>query len=134
MNESIVFRETKYCRKIREIMPKLGHATNFEVLIELRKTFPTLSATTVHRATARLAERCELGIAPPTHEGAMRYDANSLPHEHFSCRQCDRLIDIVLDDATFSNLQREIGDNIAERQITICGICANCNRKLDQYT
>lgn len=131
MNEVIIARETKYCRKIREIMPTLGHATNLRILAELRKTFPGLSPTTVHRATARLAERGELGVAPSTQDGSMRYDANPMPHDHFSCRNCGNLIDITLDDDVFKSLQQNIGSNIAEHQITICGICTTCNQNMN---
>lgn len=86
-------RQTKYCQAITAIMLRRGHASNAELLAELRQNFPGLSATTVHRATARLAARGELALAPTDHAGAMRYDANTSLHDHFSCSLCDRLVD-----------------------------------------
>jgi hypothetical protein len=69
-------RQTKYCQSIEQTLHKLGHATNAEILIALRKSFPDLSATTIHRATARLASRGKIAIAPADNSGSMRYDTN----------------------------------------------------------
>jgi Fur family transcriptional regulator, peroxide stress response regulator len=98
-------RQTKYCEAIREILSRFSHATNNELLTELKKTYPQLSATTVHRATARLAGRDEISPAPAGLDGAMRYDANTKPHDHFMCTVCDCRI---------------------SGRLTISGVCKRC--------
>jgi Fe2+ or Zn2+ uptake regulation protein len=74
---TVIKRQTKYCQSIEELMLKLGHATNSVLLSQLRKDYPNLSATTVHRATARLAERNIVSIAPSANDGSIRYDGNT---------------------------------------------------------
>lgn len=120
-------RQTKYCRAITRTLETLGHATNAELLQRLRETYPDVSATTVHRATARLAARGAIAVAPPGINGSMRYDANTTPHDHFMCGQCGMLRDTDVKGAVVPILEASIGDDchIAGR-INVCGICETC--------
>ena len=125
-------RQTKYCNAIREILTMKGHATNSELLAQLRKFFPGLSATTVHRATSRLAARGEIAIAPAAKDGSMRYDANITPHDHFLCSSCDLLRDTDVKDKITPILETSIGDCRISGRLTISGVCKRCinlNRK-----
>lgn len=119
-------RQTKYCTAIENMLAELGHATNLEILIELRKEFPDLSATTVHRATARLASRDTIAIAPPANDGSMRYDTNTSPHDHFLCSKCGILRDTNVKDKVIPILEESIGDCQISGQLTISGICKQC--------
>jgi hypothetical protein len=66
-------RQTKYCQAIENVLAECGHATNAELLIELQKSFPDVSATTVHRATGaqlvlhrlRKMDQCNTMPIPP---------------------------------------------------------------------
>jgi Fur family peroxide stress response transcriptional regulator len=110
-------RQTKYCDAIKVALLAKGHSTNNELLIELRKSFPELSATTVHRVTTRLA---------------MRYDANIKPHDHFLCNSCDLLRDTDARDKITPILEASIGDCQISGRLTISGVCRHCiklNRK-----
>lgn len=127
MNVRLAQRQTKYCQAIEDQITKLGHATNAELLHELRKTYPELSATTVHRATARLAARGIIALAPPTRDGAMRYDAQTKPHDHFMCESCGVLKDTDIKAVVSPILEAAInGCNISGR-LTISGTCKQCN-------
>lgn len=119
-------RQTKYCTAIEQILPALGHATNAELLAVLRNQFPDLSATTVHRATARLAERGVIAIAPSTKDGTMRYDANIAPHDHFMCDSCGLLRDADVKDKVVPILEASIGGCRISGQLTINGLCKAC--------
>lgn len=119
-------RQTKYCNAIENELAKCGHATNATLLTELRKTFPELSATTVHRATARLAERGKIATAPSGPDGAMRYDANTVPHDHFQCSSCGILRDTDVKDSVVPVLEAAIGDCTISGRLTISGICKKC--------
>jgi Fur family peroxide stress response transcriptional regulator len=126
MGTAVSQRQTKYCLAIEEILGELGHATNTELLALLRKTFPTLSATTVHRATTRLAERGKILQAPPSLDGSMCYDNNTKPHDHFQCANCGALRDADLKDKVSPILESTIGDCKISGRLTIRGICKQC--------
>lgn len=122
-------RQTKYCQAIAEVMQRCGHATNAELLAELRREFPDLSATTVHRATARLAERGELALAPPAQSGAMRYDTNTIAHDHFSCTECGLLVDADIADEVSDLLAGSIKGCRMSGRIVVSGVCKQCNEE-----
>jgi len=121
------YRETKYCNAIRNVIGKLGHATNNDILTALRHEFPDLSATTVHRATARLAGRDEIGIAPSNKQGATRYDTLARPHDHFNCNVCDRLCDANLRDKILPIIENTVKDCSISGVVVVTGICRNCS-------
>lgn len=122
-------RLTKYCQAIENTLGKIGHATNSEILVELRKTYPDLSATTVHRATARLASRGTIAVAPPAQDGSMRYDSNTLLHDHFMCTVCGLLRDTDIKDKVVPILEDSIGEGCSiSGQLTISGTCKNCTK------
>lgn len=127
MNKSLTKpRQTKYCQTIECQLCALGHATNAELLASLRKSFPHLSATTVHRATARLASRGIIATAPSKQDGSMQYDANTKPHDHFQCSACGLLKDADVKDKIIPILQSSIGDCTISGQLTISGTCKKC--------
>jgi Fe2+ or Zn2+ uptake regulation protein len=119
-------RKTKYCIAIEEILERFGHATNQEILMELRNTFPTLSATTVHRATARLAQRGTISIAPHTNDGSMRYDANTNKHDHFICSSCDVIKDANIINKVAPVMESAISGCHISGPLTIFGVCKEC--------
>lgn len=131
MTESITQdRTTKYVVAVRDLMSRLGHATNTELLNDLQGTYPDLSATTVHRITTRMVERGELQMAPSSHEHSMRFDANLLPHDHFSCERCGLLRDANLGGILRPEIEKTIGDDCSiSGSLTVSGICKQCNKE-----
>lgn len=119
-------RQTKYCEAIEHALKVRGHATNSELIALLRQSFPEVSATTVHRATARLASRKKIGLAPAAVDGSMRYDANITPHDHFLCTECGVLRDTDIKGKVVPILEQNIGDCRISGRITVSGICNNC--------
>lgn len=124
--EATKSRQTKYCNAIKGALVAMGHATNSELLTELRIIFPELSATTVHRATARLSARGEIGMAPTDKNGSMRYDVNIKPHDHFLCTNCGILRDTDVKKQIIPILESSIGDCQISGRLTISGICKEC--------
>jgi Fur family peroxide stress response transcriptional regulator len=129
-NVTTLQRQTKYCTLIVHTLRILGHATNAELLKTLQKSFPELSATTVHRATARLASRGLIGIAPSDKNGSMQYDANVKSHDHFQCNSCGVLKDADVKNKVIPILESSIGDCSISGQLTINGVCQKCLVKL----
>lgn len=88
--------------------------------------YPGLSATTIHRITTRMIGRGELAEAPPAQDNAARFDAMTIPHDHFQCVHCDHLRDIVLPQAVFVAIQEQMGDCKLTGRLTIKGSCNKC--------
>lgn len=125
---AITKRQTKYCQAIESTLAELGHATNAELLDTLQKTYPDLSATTVHRATTRLAARGSIGIAPSRQGGPMQYDANTTPHDHFQCLVCGLLRDTNVKEKIIPILETSINGCSISGQLTITGTCKKCSK------
>ncbi len=126
---TITPRQTQNCKDIEQALRCLGHASNTELLQVLRKTNPSLSATTVHRATSRLASRGVIAIAPPNIDGSMRYDATTQPHDHFMCNRCGLLRDADIKDRVIPILESKMKDCVISGRLTISGECKNCISK-----
>ena len=127
---TVTQRQTKYCQAIETMLASLGHATNAELLAELQKSFPSLSATTVHRANARLAARGTIALAPPAPDGSMRYDTNIRPHDHFLCTNCGLLRDTDVKAKVTPILEASIDDCHISGRLTISGTCKQCKEEL----
>lgn len=129
MTTTITERQTKYCLAIEELLKELGHATNAQLLEAIRMQFPDVSATTVHRATARLASRGKIAVAPTMIDGSMRYDANITPHDHFMCSNCGVLRDTDIKAQVKPILETEIGDCTISGRLTVSGLCKKCTKE-----
>lgn len=122
-------RMTKYVLAVQAYMHQAGHATNAQILGHLQHAYPELSATTVHRITTRMIERGQLAVAPSGNDKALRFDANTVSHDHFQCRGCDRLRDVSLPVSVFEAMQQQIGDCKVSGRLVVQGTCARCMEK-----
>ena len=123
-------RTSKYISAVRNLMARMGHATNLELIDALRCYYPDLSATTVHRVTARMHERGELQLAPSGRENVLRYDANLLPHDHFMCSECGLLRDADLGAILRPQIEQAIGEGCSiAGSLTVSGICQQCHKE-----
>ena len=120
-------RETKYCAAVRGAIFARGHATNAEILLAVRAAFPAVSATTIHRVSARLCERGEITLAPPAPDGSFRYDANTEAHDHFMCATCGRVRDIDIANQVIPTIQKALGNKELVGRLTISGACSSCS-------
>jgi Fe2+ or Zn2+ uptake regulation protein len=123
-------RTSKYIQEVRAYMERLGHATNNDLIDALRHHYPELSATTVHRITARMLRRGELQLAPSSLDNAMRFDTNVARHDHFMCSVCGILKDATLGEQVRPLLEQTIGDGCSiSGSLTVSGICKNCRKE-----
>lgn len=122
----IISRDTKYSQLISDTMTSLGHATNAQLLSELQKVFPTLSATTVHRTTSRLVSRGFLAEAPPDLRGAMRFDSNLTSHDHFLCQSCGGIRDLDVASKITPLISGALGGCKITGRLVIHGSCETC--------
>jgi len=130
VSDIAIERTSKYIVATQALMQRLGHTTNAELLDELRRDYPELSATTVHRITTRMVERGELQLAPSAFHNVMRYDYNVAPHDHFICSRCDKLRDANLDVKIRPLIEQSIGDGCSiSGSLTVSGVCKTCQKE-----
>lgn len=125
-------RQTKYATAVMEVLQVLEHATNLELLHEVQKEYPEVSATTVHRVTARLKERGIIGCAPKPTNGSERYDVHPKPHHHFMCVQCSRICDVAETTearAVIDQIKELSGECALAGTLTMRGVCKRCVKK-----
>ena len=122
----MVNRNTKYVSAIKSYLNNVGHATNLDILKVLKKTYPKVTATTVHRVTERLVKNNEFKIAPTSLGNSMRFDINNSDHDHFMCHDCERLRDVIIPESIVNSLKELVPGCHIESGLTIMGICSDC--------
>lgn len=102
-----------------------SHPTVDDIYQELVNEIPTLSRTTVYNTLNLLVEK-KLVLALSMSEAGMRYDFNTIPHTHFFCNSCSRVIDIET-ELPESLLRESVdGHKIHDTHIYLNGICKYC--------
>ncbi|PID31260.1 hypothetical protein CR983_02025 [Candidatus Saccharibacteria bacterium] len=119
-------RHSKYTEAVKYSLARAGHATNAQLADDLRRNYPHLSDTTVHRITQRLIEDGLAQYAPHAVDGAMVFDANTTAHDHFECAKCGMLRDIVVPDPVRDALGASINDCTLDGPLKIIGTCRDC--------
>lgn len=122
-------RQTKYVTAVLQVLQELKHATNLELLHQVQKEYPEVSATTVHRVTARLKERGLIGCAPKPTNGSERYDITPVPHHHFMCVNCSGICDVpetAEARRVIGQLKDLSGECALAGTLTLRGICKKC--------
>ncbi|MGP9693212.1 Fur family transcriptional regulator [Brachybacterium sp. AOP25-B2-12] len=116
---------TVQTRRVRAALEHLGHATNSELHAELGDVLPELSLTSLHRITARLLERGEIGSVPHDGRGAI-FDARAETHDHFVCRVCGIVVDIEIPAEAREAIQEQLGTHLVDDGLVVRGTCAIC--------
>lgn len=124
---SLVTRNTKYTKSVLDYIGTHHHVTNLQLVDALRQDFPEVSKTTIHRITVRLLEQGKIQSAPATHDNAARFDNNLVPHDHFNCRNCDRLRDIRVPRDLLKEVRTQLGKCTIDGSVVLSGICGRCS-------
>jgi len=106
------------------------HPTVDELYLEIQKTHPAISKTTIYRNLRKLAKGGEIGqVALP--DGVERYDKRGEHHYHFQCKECEGLFDV--DIASLQGLNETVeakhGFQVDEHNIVFKGVCLQCRKK-----
>lgn len=129
MTTTSTSRQTKYVSAVLEALQGLAHATNLELLTEVQKQYPEVSATTIHRVTSRLKNRGVIGCAPKPTNGSERYDITPKPHHHFMCVGCSYICDVpetVEARQVIEQLKDLSGSCAVAGTLTMRGLCKQC--------
>lgn len=119
-------RHSKYVDAVKKSLEYFGHATNAQITDDLRRSYPHLSDTTVHRITQRLLQDGEIATAPNAWDGSMVYDSVTAQHDHFRCDECDKLRDISVSIACRRMMQLTTGKCRVDGPILVLGTCEEC--------
>ena len=91
----------------------------------LHDEHPDISLATIYRNLARFkAEGTITSVA--TVKGVERFDANTNPHVHFICTNCDAVIDLHQIPMPRYNREECGGCHIESCALTFTGLCGNC--------
>jgi Fe2+ or Zn2+ uptake regulation protein len=127
----MIERSTRYVKDVEQYLGNIGHSTNNEILEHLKEKYADITATTVHRITARLVARGKISLAPAAKGNVMRFDSQSEPHDHFLCSNCDILHDTNVPGDIRPILEKSIGNGCRiSGNLVITGLCKKCNKEL----
>ena len=94
----------------------------------LRPDHPDISLATVYRNLS-LFKKQGLIQSVATVSGIERFDANTNPHVHFICTNCDAVLDLHQVDmplALGTQAEKDTGCRISGCQLTFTGKCREC--------
>lgn len=123
----IARRNSKYKHAVIGIVKYFGHATNARIAEDLRRSYPHISDTTVHRITQSLAEDSQIKYAPNTVSGSMVFDANLKDHDHFLCIECEKLYDMNVSMESRNSIMKDLDECNIDGPLTIEGTCRDCS-------
>lgn len=115
-----------------------GHPSADVIWARVQEQMPTVSLRTVYQALNDLVELGEVQ-AVSVGDRATRFDPNTESHDHFVCRSCERVYDIVasrprlvsgypgLDGSIGTrNGEASTGHTVETAEVIFRGLCASC--------
>ena len=124
----------KYSRQrasIKEnLMQRSDHPTADMIYSDIRKIYPHISLGTVYRNLALLSELGEIQKLTAS-DGAVRFDGNAAPHNHFTCRKCGAVLDLEVDGLgpVKNYVPKNFNGVIEDYSIHFYGLCGTCIKK-----
>ncbi|MBQ8859347.1 MAG: transcriptional repressor [Clostridia bacterium] len=103
------------------------HMTAEQLYLLAKARAPGIAMATVYNNLGALAEE---GLIRRLHIDGLadRYDRNTDPHEHFICKECGEITDILFPDFT-AELEKRLGQAIASYELNIRGTCPSCKKQ-----
>ena len=122
-------KTTKQFKKRNAILECLQHTTTHpsaEMVHEmLHQEHPDISLATVYRNLAKFKTEGTIASVA-TVKGVERFDANTNPHVHFICSECDAVIDLHQIPMPRYNREECGGCHIESCALTFTGLCGSC--------
>lgn len=114
---------------MRYMMQHRTHPTADEIFSYLSELYPSLSRTTVYNTLALLSAS---GVIKTLciDNTYTRYDFAELPHGHFRCSQCGKIIDVCLSEPPHPIIPPGVG-SINLNDVIYSGLCSDCSTKKD---
>ena len=112
------------------LMSRKDHPTADVVYMNVRQENPNISLGTVYRNLTLLADIGEIARLR-VGDGVDHFDADTSPHYHFVCRECDSVSDLEMD--SIDEITQKVAanfDGLIEGHFTyFYGICPHCRAK-----
>jgi Fur family peroxide stress response transcriptional regulator len=116
----------------RELAGTGSHPDAETLFKGVRQKIPMISLDTVYRTLWLFIDLGLVSAVGQSKERA-RFDANTLQHHHFVCRQCGRMQDFYSDSLNRLALPDSIEQigTVEKTQVEVLGLCADCLSKTD---
>ena len=126
---------TKTFRKRNAILTCLretdSHPSAEMVHEMLQQEHPDISLATVYRNLTHFKNQGQI-TSVATVKGVERFDANTEPHVHFICSNCDAVIDlhqIEMPRSLDEKISSTAGCKVESCQLTYVGLCGSCQNQ-----
>jgi Fe2+ or Zn2+ uptake regulation protein len=102
------------------------HPTAELIYDRVRRVLPSISLGTVYRNLQRLVQEGRIGSAQ-LGARSLHYDPTPTPHDHFICRTCGRVEDLVLDHPEpLLETATRAGHEVTSHTLVLYGRCQGC--------
>ena len=105
-----------------------AHPSAETVFAQLKPQIPDLSIGTVYRNLNLFRQQGLVSVVATVH-GVERFDANTDPHVHFICDQCDGvsdLMEMVIPQSLMGQAEHLTGGTVAGCSLSFSGTCPSC--------
>ncbi len=115
------------------LMARSDHPTADMVYSDIRLIYPNISLGTVYRNLSLLAEENAIHKVI-TDDGILHFDCNTAPHNHFVCRCCGRVSDLMYPDTgdLSQTVETRFGCAIDHCDLTFYGLCRDCSSSAEK--
>jgi Fe2+ or Zn2+ uptake regulation protein len=102
------------------------HPTAELIYERVRRILPSISLGTVYRNLQRLVQEGKIGAAQ-LGARSLHYDPTASSHDHFVCRECGRVEDLMVDapEALHASARRA-GHDVTSHTLVLYGRCKTC--------
>ena len=107
------------------LMTHHTHPTVDDVYKDLCPQLPTLSRTTVYN-TLRMFSEKKAALMLTIDDHRVCYDGNTEPHVHFYCKKCNKVYDMMDEEAPLNITKYIHGNLVEDTQLYYRGICSHC--------
>lgn len=110
---------------------RTDHPTAETVYTHIRESIPNISLATVYRNLTLLTNLGEIRRLH-TGDGPDHFDGNVEFHDHFICRGCGKVIDLMSEEKPGSVRSMDgsvFGGMVESRQAFFYGLCPDCLKK-----
>ncbi len=105
------------------------HPTAEQIYDRVRRLLPSISLGTVYRNLQRLVHDGEIGAAQ-LGARSLHYDPTPSAHDHFVCRLCGRVEDLLVDaPAPLHRAADRAGHEVTSHTLVLYGRCRECRER-----
>jgi len=102
------------------------HPTAERIYDRVRRVLPSISLGTVYRNLQRLVQEGKIGAAQ-LGARSLHYDPTPTAHDHFVCRTCGRVEDLMVDTPEpLHEPARRAGHDVTSHTLVLYGQCRSC--------